>query len=172
MDSFSELFGRVVPFSLLTLSLGAVVNIGCILAVVLVVRKRSSSFNNAISLAGFASVLAILVVAIAGHRYEWSRVQEAICALPEHMAALKLRGYADSMHAVSIGLHAILLPLILGVTLLVVELMNNSPGDGRPRNLLSILGFAACVALGAAMCLKALLDFLRFDDVLLLLSWI
>lgn len=172
MDFFMELFGRGGPFSYLTLSLGAIVNIGCIVAVVLVVKKKSNSFSNGISLAGFVSVLVIIGVALVGHWYDWSLVQRAICALPEHMAALKLRGYADSIHSVSIGLFAIFFPLTLSITLLVTGLMRRSPDDRRPGNLVSLLVFIACVVLGVGMCVKALHDYLRFDDVLLLLSWI
>jgi hypothetical protein len=171
MEYIAKLLHQGGFFVYLTLALGLLANIGSIAALAVVLRSKSRDLSLWLSVAGLVAVLIIMGAALIGFQRSWTMVQQAICALPEHITALKLRGYADSAGSISLGLHLSMFPFTLSIGLLVYGLMRSPAAEERTGTTTRWLVFLVCSLLGMGLGLAALCIYLRFDDVLLLLSW-
>jgi hypothetical protein len=172
MEYITKLLHQGGFFEYLTLVLGLLANIGSIAGLAVVLRGKSRNMSLRLSVAGLVAVLIIMGVALIGFQRDWTMVQQAICALPEHITALKLKGYADSAGNLTLGLHLSMLPFTLSIGLLVYGLMRPPVAEERSDTPVQWLVFSVCSLLGMGLGLAAICFYLRFDDVLLVLSWI
>jgi hypothetical protein len=172
MEYTTKLLHQGGFFAYLTLALGLLANIGSIAGFAVVLKVKSRNLSLLLSVAGLVAVLIIMGAALIGFHRSWTMVQQAICALPEHITALRLKGYADSAGILALGLPLSLFPFSLSIGLMVYGLMRAPVAEERAGRRTQWLVFSVCSLLGMGLGLAAICIYLRFDDVLLVLSWI
>lgn len=172
MEYMTKLLYQDGFFAYLTLALGLLANIGSIAGLAVVLKSKSRNLSLWLSVAGLVAFLIIMGAALIGFQRSWTMVEQAICALPEHITALKMRGYADSAGSLTLGLYLSMLPFTLSIGLLVYGLMRPPASEGRSGMSARWVVYSVCSLLGMGLGLAAICIYLRFDDVLLVLSWI
>jgi hypothetical protein len=171
MDDFIDILQTSSVFALLLLVLGILVNIGSVWVLVVSFKRSTRSLCLNLGAACLVSALVILVLAVVGFQYEWSLVQSSICANPEDLAILKLKGFTEASRNISFGLHLFILPLVFGVALVIRGLMTKPSGDTVKGGRFNLSVGLAATVIGASLCVLALVDYVNFDDFLFVFFW-
>jgi hypothetical protein len=171
MGDFLEILQTSGIFALSILILGILVNIGSVWALVVSFKRGTRSLCLNLGFVCLVSALVILLMAVVGFQYEWSLVQSSICANPQDMAILKLKGFTEASRSISFGLHLFMLPLAFGIALVVRGLMTQPSADQVKRSRLSLPVGLVATAIGTGLCVWALVDYANFDDFLFVFFW-
>lgn len=171
MGNFTGILQTSSVFALSILVLGILVNIGSVWALVVSFKRSARSKCLNLGSASLVSALVMLVLAAVGFQYEWSLVQSAICANPEDLAVLKLKGFTEASQSISFALHLFIIPLAVGVALMVRGLMMQPSGDRAKSNKINLSASVAATVIGTSLCIWALVDYANFDDFMFVLFW-
>ena len=168
MHWIERIIERGGPVMLPLLILGALATFGSLVAFLVSVSLGKRGVSQVLAAVMLGTVAAILGLGWLGHHQGWQLVQQAVPhASQDQQLLLAMTGASEYGIPPAAALAGTLLPLGFGLATFVLGLMQAPSESAGHRSKLVV---AMCLAAGVGLLLWSLVDYLRYDDVLMLIT--